>query len=116
VAVVVILYSSQDSSTSYRPIGGRNGYSNRCLLFQRLMRASGVVIGNVFAQHSPQMGLVENEQFIEAFVSDRSHPPLRVSGVVGSARWGMDGLWICTEANIVSNGSVNFESLSWIRK
>ncbi len=43
---------------------------------QRLVWASAIVIGDVFAQHASQMGLIENEESVETFGSDRSDPPL----------------------------------------
>ena len=56
------------------------------------MQASAVVIGNVFAQHSPQVGFSENQQFVETFVSDRSDPALRESVGVGRTHRGMDDM------------------------
>ena len=79
------------------------------------MWASEAVVG-VFAQHSPQVRFSENHYSVEAFAVGRSDPSLRESVGVGSAYWGMDDIWICWEAKIVSKVSVNLESLSCIRK
>ena len=57
---------------------------NRQLLLDPLVRTGGVVVRHKLAHHVPQMGLVQNDDMIEAFLPDGSNPSLRKGVGIGS--------------------------------
>src|SRR5258708_28260576 len=90
MAVVVVQNAPQPISTAHWSVSGGYDSWNETLLCQALMRASRVVVGQVFTQDTPQMRLIEDQQFIEAFVAHRSHPALGKGVRIRRTHWGVN--------------------------
>lgn len=51
---------------------------DRWQLFQRAVWSVGVVVVLVLCQHVPEVSLAEDQHPVEAFATDRAHPPLGI--------------------------------------
>ena len=67
---------------------------------------------HIFPQDRIQMPLVDDDELIEAFLTDRANPAFRVSiGVWSANRW-MDYFDVMGGKYLIKDG-VNFASRSW---
>jgi hypothetical protein len=92
-----------DLGNGANPAAGRrlDVSGDGAVVLQRLMRTRTIVIGNVGAQETTQMSVIENEKMVEALSSNRANDPLCegmdrhrrcACGVIGEL-----GHWAATE-------------------
>jgi hypothetical protein len=60
---------------------GFDGSGLGTVVVERLVWPHGVVVGKVRAQETAQMGVIENEEMVEALSSNRPDDPLRLRGL-----------------------------------
>ena len=63
------------------------GARNRGLLLKPLMWSSSVVVCQIFVQYPTQVRFIHNQEVIEAFLTNRAHPALRVSVRIRCLDW-----------------------------
>ena len=79
------------------------------------MRPRFVVVGHVFARHTPQMGRGEDQQLIQTFSPPRSDPALGKGVCIGSANGRVDDVNVLSPKDSIE-GCGELGVLSWISK
>ena len=59
-------------------------------MLKTLVRTSSVVVGDVFAQNTTQMDLIDDEHFVQTFSADGAHPALGEGIGVRGAQGGVN--------------------------
>src|SRR5260370_41024717 len=104
--------ASHDSSAG--SLRSRGKATAGSLLFQRVVRAVLVVIGNVLSQQSAKVTLVEDDGVIEQFAPHASDPAL-CGAVLPRASQSRPGWALADAFTVVSTRSLKIESRSKIR-
>jgi hypothetical protein len=74
LTVVIVNNASEYVATSHRTGANRRWIRNRNLLVDALVGTGGVMVNNELPHHTSQMGLIDDQQFIQTLVSDRANP------------------------------------------
>jgi len=73
---VVVDNATENTASTYWSLTSRMEW-NWGLVWNALMRSSGVVVMGVLGNNFPQVALIQNQQMIQTFLANTSHPTLR---------------------------------------